>query len=135
MGSTPPLTKADLRAAALARRDALPPETRAQAATAMAALVAGLPLPQGPLAFYWPIRSEADPRPAVSRLAHPLCLPAVTADGLVFRLWTEGDALTIGPFGLSEPSPNAELVRPTTLIIPLAAFGRGGHRIGYGEGF
>lgn len=135
MGPTPPLTKADLRAAALARRDALTPQMRAQAAEAMAVLVASLPLPDGPLAFYWPIRSEADPRPAVARLGHALCLPAVTADGLTFRCWTEGDALTIGTFGLSEPSPNAELVTPTTLIIPLAAFDRRGHRIGYGKGF
>jgi 5-formyltetrahydrofolate cyclo-ligase len=101
----------------------------------MAALVASLPLPDGPLAFYWPIRSEADPRPTVSRLTRPLCLPAVTAEGLAFRSWTKGDALTTGPFGLSEPSPQVELVMPATLIIPLAAFDRRGHRIGYGKGF
>lgn len=135
MGPSPPLNKADLRAAALARRDALTPEMRAQAAGAMAALVATLPLPQGPLAFYWPIRSEADPRPAVARVACPLCLPVVTADGLAFRRWMAGDALTIGSFGLSEPGPEAALVTPTTLIIPLAAFDRRGHRIGYGKGF
>lgn len=135
MGPTSPVSKTDLRAAALARRDALTPEMRAQAAVAIAALVATLPLPQGPLAFYWPIRSEADPRPAVALVAGPLCLPVVTADGLAFRRWMQGDRLVIGPYGLSEPGPDAELVTPATLIIPLAAFDRRGHRIGYGKGF
>ena len=129
------MSKTDLRTAALARRDALTPETRAQAAQAMATLVASLPLPQGPLAFYWPIRSEADPRPAVARLARPLCLPKVTADGLAFHRWSLGDELTIGALGLSEPSASAEWLKPAALIIPLAAFDRRGHRIGYGKGF
>ena len=101
----------------------------------MARLIARLQLPNGPLALYWPIRSEADPRPAISHLVQPLCLPAVTDDGLVFRHWRQGDALNIGAFGLSEPAHSAEPLQPATLIVPLAAFDRRGHRIGYGKGF
>ena len=136
MGQAPsPHSKAKLRAAALARRDGLSAETRAHAAQAMAAQIAHLPLPEGPLAFYWPIRSEADPRPAIERLRLPLCLPSVSATGLCFRRWHVGDALVSSTFGLSEPAPDAEAVTPAALIIPLAAFDRRGHRIGYGKGF
>lgn len=135
MGPTLTPTKADLRAAALARRDALSPAARTAAAQAMAELISRLPLPQGPLALYWPIRSEADPRPAATHLARPLCLPAVTPDGLIFRHWAEGAPLEAGPFGLSEPQPNAAPLTPSSLIVPLAAFDRRGHRIGYGKGF
>lgn len=138
MGPTPLPSKADLRAAALARRDALTPEARARAAEAMAALLARLPLPEGPLALYWPIRSEADPRPAAilfSRERRALCLPVVTSSGLTFREWVWGDALQPGPMGLSEPLIDAHAVTPAALIAPLAAFDRRGHRIGYGKGF
>ena len=135
MGPTPHLSKADLRAAALARRDALSLEARAMASQEMSTRIASLNLPAGPVAFYWPIRSEADPRPAVALLRQPLCLPAVTANGLSFRRWRTGDALITGPFGLSEPSASADLLTPATLIVPLAAFDRRGHRIGYGKGY
>ncbi len=136
MGPTPPLTKADLRAAALARREALPPAERSQAAEVMAELIACLPLPDGPLALYWPIRSEADPRPTAGLLAnHIFCLPAVSPRGLTFRFWAPGDPLETGPFGLSEPLPGAPEITPAALIVPLAAFDRRGHRIGYGKGF
>lgn len=135
MGPTLTPSKADLRAAALARRDALTSDERSQAAMAMMGLLARLPLPSGPLALYWPIRSEADPRPAAARLGHPLCLPAIAHEGLVFRQWAEGDALATGSFGLSEPLPQAPVVTPAALLVPLAAFDRRGHRIGYGKGF
>jgi len=135
MGPTPPLTKADLRAEALARREALTPAERVRGADAMAALVAHLPLPDGPLALYWPIRTEADPRPAAALINRPLCLPTTMPEGLTFRLWQMGDPLASGPFGLSEPLAGAREITPAILIVPLAAFDRRGHRIGYGKGF
>ena len=130
------MSKADLRAAALARREALPPAERSQSAEVMAELIACLPLPDGPLALYWPILSEADPRPTARLLAnHTFCLPAVTPRGLTFRFWAPGDPLEAGPFGLSEPLAGAPEITPAALIVPLAAFDRRGHRIGYGKGF
>ena len=137
-GPLPDPSKADLRAQALARRNALSPEARATAALRIAARVAALALPNGPVAAYWPIRSEADPRPAAALLRARGCgilLPCVNADGLVFRLWTEGDALVAGGLGLMEPSPSSPALTPAILLVPLAAFDRRGHRIGYGKGF
>jgi 5-formyltetrahydrofolate cyclo-ligase len=65
-----------------------------------------------------------------------LALPAVTARGksLVFRAWSPNDRLMLGSLGILEPSPAAAELVPDILLVPLAAFDRAGHRIGYGAG-
>lgn len=133
-------SKADLRATALARRDAISPEDRSAAAEAIA--MRGLPFEIAPGAFisgYSPIRNELDPTPLMlqlSNLGARLALPSVTARGhsLIFRVWTPGERLTLGALGIPEPSPAAEEVAPDVMLVPLAAFDRLGHRIGYGAG-
>jgi 5-formyltetrahydrofolate cyclo-ligase len=138
MPSSP--SKADLRTAALARRDALSDEQRAAAAETIARR--GLPIDIKPgtiVAGYSPIRSEIDPRPLMKNLATQgvqLALPAVTARGksLAFRAWSPGDRLMLGPLGILEPSPAAAELVPDIMLVPLAAFDRSGHRIGYGAG-
>jgi len=40
----------------------------------------------------------------------------------------------LGPLGIPEPSPAAAEVLPDLMLVPLAAFDRLGHRIGYGAG-
>jgi 5-formyltetrahydrofolate cyclo-ligase len=133
-------SKADLRAAALAARDALSVEARAAAAKTLAAR--GLPvevLPGTIVSGYWPIRSELDPAPLMQALGERgarLALPAVTARGksLAFRAWSPNDRLMMGPLGILEPSPAATELIPDIMLVPLAAFDRLGHRIGYGAG-
>jgi 5-formyltetrahydrofolate cyclo-ligase len=140
--SAPPTerSKADLRAAALAKRDALSDNKRAAAAKAVAKR--GLPLAITPgtiVSGYSPIRSEIDPVPLLRALAAQgarLALPAVMARGksLAFRVWSPDDRLMLGPLGIPEPSPAAAEVIPDVMLVPLAAFDRAGHRIGYGAG-
>ena len=94
---------------------------------------------KGPVAAYWPIRSELDPRPAMAALhaaGIALALPVVVARDapLAFRPWAPGVALVRGTFGVSAPVDGPS-VRPATLIVPLLAFDRGGWRLGYGGGF
>ncbi len=133
-------SKADLRAAALAARDALSEEHRAAAAQAIAAR--GLPIEIAPgsvVAGYSPIRSEIDPAPLMQKLAAlgaQLALPVITARGqsLHFRVWHPGDRLMRGTLGILEPSPAAAEIIPDIVLVPLAAFDRAGHRIGYGAG-
>lgn len=88
------------------------------------------------VAGYWPMRGEADPRPAM--LAHdgPLCLPVVTgrAQPLIFREWDGGDLIP-GAYGTSHPADSSALLIPSVLIVPLAGFDRQGNRLGYGGGF
>jgi 5-formyltetrahydrofolate cyclo-ligase len=140
--SDPPasLSKADLRAAALAARDALSDKRRAAAAKAVARR--GLPFEITPgtiVSGYSPIRSEIDPAPLMRALAAKgarLALPAVMARGksLAFRAWSPDDRLMLGPLGILEPSPAAAEMIPDIMLVPLAAFDRLGHRIGYGAG-
>jgi 5-formyltetrahydrofolate cyclo-ligase len=133
-------SKSELRTAALAARDALSGEARAAAALAVAAR--GLPVDIAPgtiVSAYSPIRSEIDPAPLMRALALQgarLALPAVMARGktLAFRAWSPSDRLMLGPLGILEPSPAAAELIPDILLVPLAAFDRLGHRIGYGAG-
>jgi 5-formyltetrahydrofolate cyclo-ligase len=133
-------SKAELRAKALAKRDALSEKKRSTAATKLAKR--GLPfklLPGSIISGYSPIRSEIDPMPLMSKLAEEgarLALPCVTARGqaLVFRIFHPNDRLMLGPLGIPEPSPAAAEVVPDIMLTPLAAFDRLGHRIGYGAG-
>ncbi|MGJ4915619.1 5-formyltetrahydrofolate cyclo-ligase [Bradyrhizobium sp. HKCCYLRH2060] len=134
-------TKQQLRAAALAARDALSDEARSAAAQAIA--VRGLPfaLELGQVVSgYAPIRNELDPVPLMRVLAAKgarLALPVILARGhsLSFRAWSPGDRLTLGSLGIPEPSPVAAELVPDVMLVPLAAFDRTGHRIGYGGGY
>jgi 5-formyltetrahydrofolate cyclo-ligase len=135
-----PHAKATLRAAALAARDALSDAQRVAAARVLARR--GLPVELAPgaiVAGYSPIRSELDPTPLMQKLAAEgarLALPVITARGqsLRFRVWHPGDRLLPGPLGILEPSPAAAEIVPDIVLVPLAAFDRTGHRIGYGAG-
>jgi 5-formyltetrahydrofolate cyclo-ligase len=135
-----PFSKAELRAAALRRRDALSDTQRDAAAQALAKR--GLPIAITPgqvVSGYWPIRNEIDPTPLMTKLAEQgarLALPCVNARGqsLIFRAWSPGERLMLGSLGIPEPSPAAAEVVPDVMLVPLAAFDRSGHRIGYGAG-
>src|ERR1700691_989387 len=133
-------SKAVRRATALPARDAWSDAHRAAAALAVAAR--GLPFAIAPgtiVSGYSPIRSEIDPVPLMRALAGQgarLALPAVMARGksLAFRAWSAGDRLMLGPLGILEPSPAAAELIPDIMLVPLAAFDRARHRIGYGAG-
>ena len=135
-----PHAKATLRAAALTARDALSEKQRAAAAKTIAKR--GLPVEIAPgtvVAGYSPIRSELDPTPLMQTLAAKgarLALPVITQRGqsLRFRVWHVGDRLLPGSLGIPEPSPAAAEIVPDIVLVPLAAFDRIGHRIGYGAG-
>jgi 5-formyltetrahydrofolate cyclo-ligase len=137
---SPARSKAELRAAALAARDALSAAQRAIAAEAVGER--GVPielLPNMIVSGYAPIRSEIDPMPLLLKLAAQgarLAMPTVTARGqsLVFRAWSPQDRMVLGALGIPEPSPAAAEVIPDVMLVPLAAFDQLGHRIGYGAG-
>ena len=54
---------------------------------------------------------------------------------LTFRRWTPDTKMVPGRMSIPEPPPKAETVEPDVLFVPLAAYDRRGHRIGYGAGF
>ena len=108
-----PNSKAELRAKALAARDALSEKKRATAAAKLTRRGLPFKLPPGSIVSgYSPIRSEIDPMPLMRELAEQgarLALPCVTARGqsLVFRIFHPNDRLMLGPLGIPEPSPAA----------------------------
>jgi 5-formyltetrahydrofolate cyclo-ligase len=51
------------------------------------------------------------------------------------RAWSFGAPLVSGVWGIREPPADAPELNPDILIVPLLAFDRRGHRIGYGAGY
>jgi 5-formyltetrahydrofolate cyclo-ligase len=132
--------KTALRQAMLERRAAQPPGIRAACAAALArhagaiARMANGGIVSGFTAF----RDEIDPLPLLEALAgagHRLTLPRVAGPHLTFHVWTPGDPLVRGRYGQPEPQADAPELRPDVMLVPLLAFDRRGHRLGYGGGF
>lgn len=131
--------KAAIRREALARRDAMDEAGRIEASltvgdrvaeyfTAAPAVVSG----------FLPIRSEIDIRPLMMRFADRrarLCVPAIVSGELQFRELVRGAPLEPQGFGTYAPGPDAAVLDPELMLVPLAAFDRRGGRIGYGRGY
>jgi 5-formyltetrahydrofolate cyclo-ligase len=137
----PNVAKAALRREAVARRDALPAAARQQAAETIAARPFPVAVKPGAVVSgFMPLKSEINPLPLMRKLAEAgasLALPAVAGKGkpLVMRAWTFGGPLASGVWGIREPMPDAPAVDPDILLVPLLAFDRQGHRLGYGAGY
>jgi 5-formyltetrahydrofolate cyclo-ligase len=138
-------TKAELRNFALKRRDAIDREARAHFASRLAVVGPRLVLEFSPASdsrvtsFFSTIGSEPDTRPLATALhaaGVPLVLPVDWSHGtpLLFRRWVPGNRLAVGPLGIAEPLQDAPELEPDVLFVPLAAFDRRGHRLGYGAG-
>jgi len=134
-------TKAALRAAALALRDALPAAARAAAAEAIAGRAFPVNIAAGTIVSgFSPMKTEINTIPLMRKLSDAgaqLALPVLRGRGkpLIMRAWNFGAPLASGQWGIREPTPDAPEVEPDILIVPLAAFDRAGHRIGYGAGY
>ncbi len=133
--------KAALRRKALEARDGLGVEQRTEASLAIERIgasridIAGGEIVSG----FFPIRSEVDIRPLMSALLEKgarLCLPVVMDKStLEFRQLLRGAALVETGFGTVGPGPEAAVLEPQLMLVPLAAFDGTGHRIGYGAGY
>ena len=133
--------KSKLRAEALARRDALPAPQRQAAAEIIAARPFPVDVAPGAIVSgYSPMKSELTPLPLMRRLSDAgatLALPVVQGRGrpLLMRAWNFGAPLVEGAWNIRQPKSDAPEVLPDILLVPLAAFDRNGHRIGYGAGY
>ena len=90
------------------------------------------------VAGFWPMGVEIDIRPLLHALhvrGHPIVLPVTPKRGeaLTFRLWQPGDVLVRETFGTMRPIGEERV--PAFLLVPLLAFDRHGHRLGYGGGY
>lgn len=70
---------------------------------------------------------------------HAVALPRFADRGATMEFagwadpWSEDDC-EVGPFGLMQPGPEADLVTPDLLFVPLIAFADDGGRLGQGGG-
>ena len=134
--------KKDARTAALAVRAAIPPAeaeafarrlarigpelARAHDAKAVSAFASiGDEIATGPLLAALDAAGFTVGLPITGKIGTPL----------TFRRWTPQMQMVTGRMNIPEPPADAEIVVPDVLFVPLAAFDRRGHRIGYGAGF
>mgnify|MGYP001155193171 CR=1 FL=1 len=133
--------KKALRREALARRDALDIVYRIEGSLQIAEFGGSL-VPARPgevVSGFWPMRSEVDVRPLLFMLMERdarICLPAIVdRETILFRQIVRDAPLVDMGFGTLGPGPEASLLEPTVMLVPLAAFDGSGNRIGYGAGF
>lgn len=133
--------KPALRALALDARSKIDPTYAEKAGREVAKqLLSFIPIEAKHVAGYYAMRGEVNLEETLRLLmerGHVTALPVILADDepLVFRRWHPGAALEPGRFGTHEPLAMAEPVIPEAVIVPLAAFDKTGHRLGYGAGF
>ncbi len=133
--------KAKSRNEALARRDAMLAAQRMAGAETIAGRAFPVSVTPGAIVSgFMPLKTEINPLPLMRKLAEAgakLALPAIAGRGkpLMMRTYAFGDDFARGQWGIREPKPGQPEVDPDVLLVPLAAFDRRGHRIGYGAGY
>ncbi|MEZ2132077.1 MULTISPECIES: 5-formyltetrahydrofolate cyclo-ligase [unclassified Sinorhizobium] len=138
---TPKELKARLRAERLALRDAIPTDERIDKSIDMAEHAGEIIAfdPGTIVSGFLPIQSEVDIRPLMVRFrarGARLCVPAILDKlTIVFRELVPGAPLISTGFGTSGPGEDAAVLDPAIMLVPLSAFDRRGHRIGYGAGY
>lgn len=137
--SPSPQGKAELRREALARRRAhaasLAPGVRSALEDKLAAIVLPRLIGARIVAFYHPLRDEISPYPILERLGpgQRAVLPWFL-DRDSRMLFREAPAVEPSPWGVLQPSGEAEALAPDAILVPLVAADRSGTRIGHGKG-
>lgn len=144
LSSDPPelaALKAAIRREAAARRRALKPERDARSLRAADAALAALPQLADPgiVGGYIALNIELDPEPLLAALlarGATVAMPITGEDRapLVFRQWWPGQVMQPGRYEILEPPPDASILYPQTVLVPLTAFDERGGRLGYGGG-
>ena len=135
--------KAAMRREYREKRDAfvaaLSPQDRRLAFSAVPTPLSAYFTPGKVIAGYVAQGSEADPYALLTE-AHSrgcaIALPYVTSrvSPMQFLSWSPGAALEAGPFGLQQPTADAEPCKPDILLVPLVAFDGELMRLGQGAG-
>lgn len=134
-----PSAKSDLRSTALRERRAfarsLTPELRTELEAALAGVVLPHLIEARIVAAYHPFVEEISPAGIVAGLGpgQRAAFPWF-ADRDARMIWRAGPATEMGPWGILQPSAEAEAVSPDVVIVPLVLADRQGGRLGRGQG-
>ena len=84
---------------------------------------------------YHPIKGEIDILTLLK--GKNIALPCLQEGSweMVFRQWQTGDPTAFNHFDIPQPLEIAKQIFPQIYFVPLLAFDRTGHRLGYGGGF
>lgn len=137
------LTKDDLRQQAKRHRGALRPSLEDAEAACDLFFEAVKPSSDHVVALYWPMNNEFSTQLILERLMEEditCVLPVMQKDServLRFARWRIGDPMQEGAFKVHEPvvTDTTEWATPDIILVPLLAFDRRGHRLGYGSGY
>ena len=134
--------KAEMRRQSLQLRHEVRSELRTHAThEALNHVEKHIPIPPGAIvAGYWPIGRELNVRPLLHHLVHHghvVVLPFARERGipLEFREWHERHEMVLDGFQIPAPGPEARVLVPDIMLVPLLSFDRAGHRLGYSAGF
>ncbi|WP_266170646.1 5-formyltetrahydrofolate cyclo-ligase [Dyella subtropica] len=134
----------ELRQQLAERRRALTPPQRMAAAQGLRRSLEQLPeyLTDVRVAGYWASNGELPLNLVIPPLAargQQFLLPVMGPEThLRFAPWRSGEDVQPNRFGIPEPVSPTELLEPFQLdlvLVPLLAFDRRGHRLGYGGGY
>jgi 5-formyltetrahydrofolate cyclo-ligase len=88
---------------------------------------------------YYPANYEVDILDFLqeaSKNKFKIVLPYVKSSNIMtFKSWAYKDPLYIGRFGILEPNSSCREITPDLIMVPLVAFDKNMHRIGYGKGY
>lgn len=138
-----PRSKAALRHSLLARRNAMVKEFVIKASEGLCLQLSQIPelAHAKELCTYYALRNEIDAKPYINTLlgVRSISLPRVTGDETMcackIHSWEQTEP---GRFGIPTPTTACPEVAPQCLdviFVPGLAFGRNGHRLGYGAGY
>lgn len=135
------LTKQDMREQAKACRARIRPDMD-DAEQACRYFFEEIPLKkESVVSLYWPKKDEFSTQLILEALLAQgitCCLPIVQSHerALKFAQWKKNDPLVLSSFQVHEPAVTDQTLwlEPDIVIVPLLAFDRRGHRLGYGAG-
>ena len=92
------------------------------------------------VAGFYPFRNEINTLPLLKVFisnGYKTCLPVTPLEEkiLQFREWTPKKNLIRGKYGILEPNQDCNTIEPDLLLVPLLAYDKFGHRLGYGGGY
>lgn len=137
------LTKEELRKSFLAKRKKLLDNTHAEKSLAIAQQCVNLPLwNRSIFHLFLPMqhKKEVDTLPLLTMLQgkdKQVVLPKIVGNKLEHILLTDDTLLKANYLGIVEPQKGIQMVPNTieVVFVPLLAFDKKGHRVGYGKGY